>query len=661
MDNNYTKLIKKIKNSNQEIDDIDSEYKCYLKKLNNLILMITKTEEKYTLDYFKKHSFEQLKKENECLFYEILKDNYRESFANPDFCCDRFGKKLGKRLSFVYFKYLESKKYAFSHNTDILIRYLKFYDELNGVLLSGNINKIDEILNQFMLEIKLIEEEEIIKEEYVFNIYNNVVTNDDLTNLKYLFKFGGYVNKSEIKMAEFLVSYPQEKIKKAAEIFVQAYDRSFDRGQKRRKNRKFTKVIFNLGQEIFAREIIMKLEKLGYKPFISKILELGPNNQYKYDHRFDETLYIDTRYIKNIKNFYQTVIEKYSKYIKNYAGFFCILQFGESFQSPLSKKFAIVPSKVQSEQLNDIIVFKKNYLEKYAPKREWSYTGVAIPSPAIGENFKNIFYSILEINTMDSYKYEKIQQSIINALDLADFIHVKGQGNNKTDIKVKMNDIYDPLKQTNFLNCGADVNIPWGEVFTTPVLKGTEGILHVNEVYYNEFKYNNLKLTFENGYIKNFSCENFRNEESNKKYIINTLFSFHKTLPLGEFAIGTNTYAYVAAKKYNIIGSLPGLIKEKMGPHFAIGDTCFAWSEDLKVFNILDRKEMIAKENKKTKLRKTNVENAYVNVHVDITVPFDELEFITVVTKNKQKIDVIKNGRFIIKGTELLNEPFYNI
>ena len=70
---------------------------------------------------------------------------------------------------------------------------------------------------------------------------------------------------------------------------------------------------------------------------------------------------------------------------------------------------------------------------------------------------------------------------------------------------------------------------------------------------------------------------------------------------------------------------------------------------------------MIAKENEKTKLRKTNVGNAYVNIHVDITVPFDELEFITVVTKNKQKIDIIKNGRFILKGTELLNEPFYNI
>ncbi|HQB50115.1 MAG TPA: hypothetical protein PLW33_05505, partial [Candidatus Cloacimonas sp.] len=50
----------------------------------------------------------------------------------------------------------------------------------------------------------------------------------------------------------------------------------------------------------------------------------------------------------------------------------------------------------------------------------------------------------------------------------------------------------------------------------------------------------------------------------------------HHTLPLGEFAIGTNTTAYQMARKYDILPRLPILIIEKMGPHFAIGDTCFS-------------------------------------------------------------------------------------
>ena len=43
----------------------------------------------------------------------------------------------------------------------------------------------------------------------------------------------------------------------------------------------------------------------------------------------------------------------------------------------------------------------------------------------------------------------------------------------------------------------------------------------------------------------------------------------HETLPMGEFAIGTNTTAYEVALRYGILDKFPILIAEKMGPHFA--------------------------------------------------------------------------------------------
>ena len=36
-----------------------------------------------------------------------------------------------------------------------------------------------------------------------------------------------------------------------------------------------------------------------------------------------------------------------------------------------------------------------------------------------------------------------------------------------------------------------------------------------------------------------------------------------------------------AAKKYGIEDKMPILIAEKMGPHFAVGDTCYSWCEDI--------------------------------------------------------------------------------
>ena len=78
--------------------------------------------------------------------------------------------------------------------------------------------------------------------------------------------------------------------------------------------------------------------------------------------------------------------------------------------------------------------------------------------------------------------------------------------------------------------------------------------------------------------VADYSCKNFEHELENKEYFLDNVLYRHPTLPLGEFAIGTNTTAYVAAKKYNIADKMPILIAEKMGPHFAVGDTCYSLS-----------------------------------------------------------------------------------
>ena len=109
--------------------------------------------------------------------------------------------------------------------------------------------------------------------------------------------------------------------------------------------------------------------------------------------------------------------------------------------------------------------------------------------------------------------------------------------------------------------------------------------------------------------------------------------------------------------KYNISGLLPILIAEKTGPHFAVGDTCISHEEDLVTYNP-DGKQMVAKENDFSKLRNSEPEKAYFNCHTDITIPYSELGDIVVHTENDEKITIIKNGRFVLAGTEALNEVF---
>ena len=111
------------------------------------------------------------------------------------------------------------------------------------------------------------------------------------------------------------------------------------------------------------------------------------------------------------------------------------------------------------------------------------------------------------------------------------------------------------------------------------------------------------------------------------------------------------------ANKYDIVYLLPILIVEKMGPHFAIGDTCYSRSEDVAVFNP-DGKEIISRDNEVSLLRNTEPDKAYFNCHTDITIPYEEIGDITAVGYDGERKAVIKNGRFVLEGTEALNEAF---
>ena len=179
----------------------------------------------------------------------------------------------------------------------------------------------------------------------------------------------------------------------------------------------------------------------------------------------------------------------------------------------------------------------------------------------------------------------------------------------------------------------------------------------MGRVYLNGLEYQDLTLDIRDGMVVDYNCSNFGSRELNRKYMKDNVLCHHDTLPLGEFAIGTNTTAFVAARKYHIEDRLPILIAEKTGPHFAVGDTCYSHAEDVPVYNP-DGKEIVARDNECSLKRKEKDGEAYFNCHTDITIPFDELGEISVVTPEEQVIAIIEEGRFVLPGCEELNLPF---
>ncbi len=634
-----------------------SEFICKIDDLNSII----KSGE------INDFSLDRLKELNKSLFEEIYSENYEESFANPEYAVKTLGEEYGKILCYIYTKNRGMIRNVYMGRLEEVVLQMELFTQIYNYFEDVEQLEYDnvyetvysyekdntEIFTDLMIEDR-------IDPDNKFAV--DIVMNSDLNDLRYLYKYGEHVGFNELKMAEFLNSLSQEEIDRLAKVYTEGYRIGFINTGKDISKKGTVDIRYSLGFERIIRSAIFNFKKMGLEPVIYQVgyTTTSPNRQYAYDHRYDDALYLDKAYIKRKLEVSRHAYESRKQLAGKMAGPAVIEIFGETPFEPENKKQAYALSEEQQKLKSEYITEYQTMVQEYIKGDERSFTIIAFPIPEFGDDFEQMFKETVKINTLDSEIYGKVQQNIIDALDQAEYVKVLGKGDNKTNMKVQMHDLKNPLKETNFENCLADVNIPLGEVFTSPKLKGTEGILHVSQVYLNDLKYNDLQITFEDGKIKDYTCKNFDTEEENKKFIKQNVMFNHETLPIGEFAIGTNTTAYMVAKKYHVVYKLPILIVEKMGPHFAVGDTCYSFEEDIKTYNP-DGKEIVARENEVSALRKTDIKKAYFGCHTDITMPYDELGEITAVRKDGSEITIIKDGRFVLEGTELLNEPLEEI
>lgn len=651
-------------------------YASYFKKVARFILQIKDLFAMVEKNQLVSMTLEELGDFNYTLYEDIVVSNYESSYANPAYAVSEFGNDYGRLLSFVYTEIRGMIADAHEYNLTNITISCELFIELYNMFEEGvpDYQEVKDAVYWFISDNCDIIYADSLRQviDPSFSFATEIIMESDLADLRYLYQFGEYITENEMEIANFLNALPEEEIDKLAETYTEGFRRGFILQNKDLSKKSTVEIRFSIGFERIVRRSIERFEAMGLKPTIyrssvhssskKRHLKIGyfstsPNKQYDYDHRYDNGLYFDKAYYERAISVFKVTYEKHKELADAYAGPAVMEIFGEVPFEPVDKPECISLSKKQQKLSIDYANEASQIRNQYIKEEERSFTIIAFPIPEIGDNFEEIFRETVRINTLDNEAYGVVQQNIIDALDDADYVHILGRGKNKTDLKVQLYKLNDKSKETKFENCLADVNIPLGEVFTSPVLRGTEGVLNVSEVYLNDLKYIDLSLTFVDGKITDYLCENFDTEEANRKYIKENVLMNHDTLPIGEFAIGTNTTAYVMAKKYDIVYKMPILIVEKMGPHFAVGDTCYSRSEDNKVYNP-NGKEIVARDNECSILRKEDVSKAYFNCHTDITIPYDEIGEISLYKENDEKIVLIKDGRFVLPGTEMLNEAF---
>ncbi|MEE1304287.1 MAG: aminopeptidase [Agathobacter sp.] len=602
-------------------------------------------------------------------FYAPLKkEAYITSFSNPAYAVKVLGEEYGRYLSYLHSRIDYLLKDAFLNNSEFICLYAEllmeiyYYfenkDELSEKVIKDTIYSFKHDNCEMEMDHKL---------NSMFNAsygsMGDIVMEADLTNTDYLYQYGLEVSEDAINSAKYLNTLSEEEIQAMADTFTEGYRMGFAANNKDITKNAAVDIRYSLGFERMIRAAVKNFDKMGLKPIFIQ-LQSAPSNftittvnkQYEFDHREDDALWMDKAYAERYIECVRNSFEKFKDISAVYGGPAVCEVFGETPFSPEQKDEKIKYTEEQQELSVYVLNNYTRLVNKYVHIEDRSFTIISYPVASIGDKYKEIFKETVKLNTLDYVLYRDMQKKLIDVLDTADKVHIVGKNDNKTDLYVKIFDLANPDKETAFENCVADVNIPVGEVFTSPVLEGTTGKLHVSQVYLNELNYENIEIDFKDGMIVDYTCTNFEDEEKNRKYIADNVLFHHKTLPLGEFAIGTNTTAYKMARVYDIADKLPILIAEKTGPHFAVGDTCFKNDEDNITYNF-DGKAIVARDNSVSALRKTDASKAYFNCHTDITIPYNELGAITVIRKDGSTEDIIKDGRFVVPGTEALNVP----
>ncbi|MCD8156845.1 MAG: aminopeptidase [Clostridiales bacterium] len=652
---------------------VPEKYQDYFAKGAAFLLKTIEIYEKKQDGRLAQRTLEECQRDQADLYAHIAPENYGASYANPAYAAEKLGREAGQLLSLLCSEMESCIAWAFRGRQTELTLFLELFVQVYNALEEDDLKEAKDTVYWFFHDYSEVFLENIIHDMICpeENFFVDIIMNADLDDLRYLYSYGLPVSENDLAIARFLGTLPQEEIQAMADTYTEGYRIGFENAGIDLSKKRTAELDFPIGFERMMRAAIGNLRELGLAATVDRepvssfenkgsykqgIYSTSVNRQYDFDHREDKAYYFDKAFVERYLEVQRTVFEQHREEALVYAGPAVVEVFGEAPFSPENKDAAIHYDEEQ-QKLNVYFTSERSAtVYKYISAEESSFTIIAYPTPEIGAQFEEIFAETVKVNTLDYKKYQTIQQRLIDVLDGAERVHIVGCGDNHTDLTVAIRPLEDPAKQTAFENCVADVNIPVGEVFTSPVLTGTNGVLHVTEVFLNGLQYRNLEVVFKDGMIDSYSCTNFDSEEENRKYMKDNVLMHHETLPMGEFAIGTNTTAYRMARTYQIQEKMPILIAEKTGPHFAVGDTCYPREEEIERKNP-DGKSIVAKENEVSVLRSEDPSKAYFNCHTDITIPYNELGAITAVYPDGSTADIIRDGLFRVEGTEELNGP----
>ena len=435
IDERYGLAVGRIREMKDE-DTVEASFREFFRKMAEFVLMIDEVKTLVEDGQYGNLELGELERWNHRLYQDILPEAYGSSFANPAYAVREFGEEYGQILSFLYTELRGSIAYVFEQKTEYLDILFELLIEIYNQFEEGKpeIGRIRDCIYWYASDYCDVFAADKVRAliDPAESFAVDIVMNCDLDDLRYLYQFGEYISENELRTAKHLRELPEDTIRKMADVYTEGYREGFVNTGKDLSKKEVVEIRYVLGFERVLRQAIQNFGEMGLKPVlyrsgVSVLTKQGhlktgyygavANKQYEYDHRNDQALFLDKKFMERKLEVIQTTYEHYKDMACKYAGPACIEMFGEEPFSPEQKDEVIKLTKKQEELMLQLSSRQSQITDQYIPGDERSFTIISYPVPEIGEQYEEIFDEIIRINTLDAKTYGKVQQTIIDVLD----------------------------------------------------------------------------------------------------------------------------------------------------------------------------------------------------------------------------------------------------
>ncbi len=223
----------------------------------------------------------------------------------------------------------------------------------------------------------------------------------DLSDLRYLYRYGEFVSENETGVAEFLNSLSQEEIDKMASTYTEGYRIGFITGRKDITKKKTVNIRYSLGFERMVRAAILQFrEKMGLKPVIYRhathvvnkrgAVRVGftggvANPQYDYDHQSGQCIVPGRGFCSAKTSCYADLPMRSTENWQQYMAVRpALIHLEKNPFSPISKPEACALSETQQKLQAELDNESGQIVNRYIKGDERSFTIIAYPVPEIG-------------------------------------------------------------------------------------------------------------------------------------------------------------------------------------------------------------------------------------------------------------------------------------